>query len=123
MPESKDVSVIGKVYIFNTGTGEADLSLNNTTIGAAKAVTKDDDYVQKNPVIIERTSAGDPGRIAKFGTKNSLSVDYGIVTDSYTITIDPSDFTAEEDLQIYLFRGKALLVSKGKVIDGVIKNG
>lgn len=123
MPESKDVVVTGKVYIFNTGTGEADLTLNNTTIDPAKPVTKNDNYAQKNPVIIDRTSAGDPGRIAQFGTKNSLRVDYGIVTDLYTITIDPSDFSAEDDLQLYLFRGNALLISKGRVVDGVIKKG
>ena len=119
MAEAKDVEVTGKVYIFNTGTGKADLTLNNSTIPVAEPVTKENDYAQQNPVIIARTSAGDPGREAKFGSKNNLEVAYGIVVDSYTITIDPAVFSAEEDLQIYLFRGKTLLISKGRVIDGV----
>lgn len=122
MPYAKDVEVTGKVYIFNTGTGDADLTLNTSSLGTASGVTKDNQYVQESPVAVARTSAGDPGRIAQFGTKNTLSVGYGIVVNTYSITIDPNDFSAEDDLQLYLFRGSATLVSKGKVIDGVTKS-
>jgi hypothetical protein len=108
------------VYVFNTTTSALTLTLNGYPLSGMNAATETGLYVPVQSTVPRNPAVGPSTNVEEFGENNSLVIGYTSFHVAYKFAIDNigyPEIEKGEDLQLYIFRKKVVVVSASKPQD------